>query len=269
MVFVTAPDPPRRPGAARPAEYYDQYLEADRSHWWFRGRERILAALARSAVAPLPLGPIADVGCGPGGPTRCIFPRSRIVAIDLSARVLQGYTSADARVVADVERVPLRAASLSAVCAFDVLEHLADDAAALREWRRMLVPAGWLLLTVPAYMTLWSRSDDVDGHYRRYRRRPLRQLLLGAEFQIVRDTYFNTLLLPGVALVKWWERLRGVRKDAIDGRNPELDRRAPARVERALERAMALEAAWLRRAGLPAGVSIAVIARAAATETTR
>lgn len=63
------------------------------------------------------------------------------------------------------------------VFAFEVLEHIENDAAALVEWRKWLAPGGRLVITVPAHMKCWTESDEAVGHYRRYERGHLRTLL--------------------------------------------------------------------------------------------
>jgi SAM-dependent methyltransferase len=59
------------------------------------------------------------------------------------------------------------------VMAFEVLEHIEDDATALRQWASWLRAGGTLLMSVPAHPGLWSAADEWAGHYRRYRRRDL------------------------------------------------------------------------------------------------
>jgi SAM-dependent methyltransferase len=63
------------------------------------------------------------------------------------------------------------------VCAFEVLEHLADDGAAIRSWAQLVRPGGWLLLSVPANRARWGATDVKAGHYRRYDRGELARLL--------------------------------------------------------------------------------------------
>ena len=63
------------------------------------------------------------------------------------------------------------------VCAFEVLEHIEDDGAALVHWIRHLRPGGWLLLSVPAGRHRFGPTDVKAGHYRRYDRADLRALL--------------------------------------------------------------------------------------------
>ncbi len=63
------------------------------------------------------------------------------------------------------------------VCAFEVLEHLEDDEAALVDWVQRVHPGGWLLLSTPAFQARYAAWDEVVGHYRRYEPEQLRALL--------------------------------------------------------------------------------------------
>lgn len=64
-----------------------------------------------------------------------------------------------------------------AVCAFEVLEHIQDDRAALTQWARHIRPEGWLLLSVPAGRHRFGPTDIKAGHHRRYDRGDLAALL--------------------------------------------------------------------------------------------
>ncbi len=67
---------------------------------------------------------------------------------------------------------------------FDVLEHIEDDAGALKNWASWLKPGGTLLLSVPARMKLWTAGDEWAGHFRRYERNQLIALLQASGFEI-------------------------------------------------------------------------------------
>lgn len=67
------------------------------------------------------------------------------------------------------------------VCAFEVLEHIADDRAALISWTRHLRSGGWLLVSVPAGRHRFGPTDVKAGHYRRYDRDDLAALLAAAD----------------------------------------------------------------------------------------
>ncbi len=62
----------------------------------------------------------------------------------------------------------LGAEQFDLVCAFEVLEHIEDDATAVKEWARRLEPGGWLLLSVPAHQRRYGPADKLVGHFRRY-----------------------------------------------------------------------------------------------------
>ena len=68
------------------------------------------------------------------------------------------------------------------VCAFEVLEHIEDDAGAVAEWRDRLRPGGQILLSVPAHARRFAAGDRKAGHYRRYEPGQLATLLRSAGF---------------------------------------------------------------------------------------
>ena len=68
--------------------------------------------------------------------------------------------------------------SFDLVCAFEVLEHIEDDVAALVEWQEYLRPGGWLLVSVPARPAHFDVADELAGHYRRYAPEDVRRLVV-------------------------------------------------------------------------------------------
>lgn len=251
--------------SAYPPAYYAQYRDAIRTHWWFRGRERIVVELTRDLVEISPRDIVLDIGSGPGGPARALFPRAHIIGLDIDHGVLDAYDTANAHLVADGMQLPCRRGSLSAVCAFDILEHLDDDLGALTEWRQATAPDGWLILTVPALAMLWGTHDEANHHRRRYDAQRLRQLCDAAGYAVERLTYFNSVLLPGIALVRWTQRLLNMiaARPAASSTEKMLDcqYKLPRWMERSCEWILYAEARWLRQRTLPLGVSLGVVAR--------
>lgn len=76
-------------------------------------------------------------------------------------------------------------ADADVVCAFEVLEHIDDDVAALQEWATRLKPGGWLLLSVPAFADRYGPTDAYVGHFRRYDPDLLRERLVAAGYEVV------------------------------------------------------------------------------------
>lgn len=75
----------------------------------------------------------------------------------------------------------------------NVLEHIKDDHEAIRDLYRCLKPGGRLLVYVPAFQILYSQMDDHVGHFRRYRRKPLRRLLQAVGFDVSKAFYVDSL----------------------------------------------------------------------------
>jgi SAM-dependent methyltransferase len=260
------------------ADFADRYRDLQRWHWWFRGRERILAhVLAREAVRGA--GPegarrprILSVGCGPpenlAWLTPFVAPHGVVVGLDADpAGVLQDrdrprtpWSPGVRFLVGRMEAPPLRPGSCDAILALDVLEHLEDDAGALARLRELLAPTGLLVVTVPAFPSLWGSQDLVSHHHRRYTRRTLAAAFRGAGLPPPRLSYFNTLLFLPIAGVRWTRRLAG----RLDPTRSDYDGSRPGRLNDLLAGLFAAERHLIGRVPLPVGVSLLAVARAPA-----
>lgn len=78
----------------------------------------------------------------------------------------------------------------------DVIEHIEDDRAALVAWRERMDPGAQLVVTVPALQWAYSSWDTELGHFRRYSRRSLREVLESAGFSVQRCDYLFPEMLP-------------------------------------------------------------------------
>ncbi|MDR2406910.1 MAG: methyltransferase domain-containing protein [Bacteroidales bacterium] len=104
---------------------------------------------------------------------------------------------------------------------FDVLEHIGDDVEYLKELYALIKEGGTLYITVPAYQFLFSREDEIAGHFRRYSINLLKEKLRAAGFEIVYDTYFFWFLpLPMLIFRKFLKRTSQNRKIAISQHSP-------------------------------------------------
>jgi SAM-dependent methyltransferase len=222
----------------------------------------VLDAVLDGVALPASGARILDAGCGSGRNMVELARRGRVTGIE---RASQSLAVARARHAGEVvpgslaDPLPFADGAFDLALALDVLEHVADDAAALRELHRVLAPGGRLLVTVPQYAWLWGEHDVLAHHHRRYTRTALLNGAAAAGFAPERVTAFNTLLLPAIAAARLYQRARRRSEPASD-----LGRTAPGALNGALERVLRAEAALLRRGrDLPAGVSLLAVLRRA------
>jgi SAM-dependent methyltransferase len=231
----------------------------DESHWWYRGRRRVINAQLERLELPRG-GAVLDAGCGSGRTMDELVRWGTVAGFDFNKL---GVEHALARGHSDVrqarvEEIPWPGESFDLITCLDVLEHTPDDVVSLRELRRVARPGATLLVTVPAYHLLWSSHDVANQHYRRYRRPQLVAAGRAAGWEPVTATYFNSLLLPAAAAVRLLERLRR-RPRPTDRPHAEM---TPASLDRVLQLPMWGEAAAIRRGvRLPAGLSLMAVFR--------
>jgi SAM-dependent methyltransferase len=233
---------------------YAEMYEQEDVHWWFRGRRRVIWALLAHADLP-PAPRLLDAGCGTGRNLVEFGVLGGADGVDPSADAV-AYCHArglgDVR-QASLESLPFDDRRFDLLFALDVLEHVADDAGALAELRRVAADGAHLVVTVPAYQWLWTDHDVQLHHLRRYSRTELVQRVTGAGWEPVVTSSFNSLLLPVVAAA------RLVARHTTRPGRTDLDR-TPSRLNRLLEVPFALEASAIARRGrLPAGVSIGML----------
>lgn len=231
---------------------------SEAGHFWFEARNRIIVDRFRAGFPGA--RDYLEVGAGTGFVLAAIAAAFPAMALTASEVLGSGLARAAPRVPRarmlqlDARALPFEA-EFDVIGAYDVLEHIADDAGVLAQFHRALRPGGGVVLAVPQHPWLWSAEDEVGGHVRRYRRGELEDRLRAAGFDVVHSTSFTSLLLPALWLSR---RMAG---DAVAGNNPAELAPSPL-LGRAMGAVMAIE----RRAialGLrfPAGGSRLVLAR--------
>ncbi|HVG30796.1 MAG TPA: class I SAM-dependent methyltransferase [Pyrinomonadaceae bacterium] len=235
--------------------------EVEGTHWWFAGRRRILESFVARVVEELhlPAGErprFLDVGCGTGANLEMLARFGAAEGVDVSEDAL---AFCRARGLSNVRRgaaesLPYADGEFDVVTALDVVEHLDDDLAGLREMRRVLKRDGRALLFVPAFMWLWGVQDDVSHHRRRYTLPGLRARVEAVGLAVERATYANATFFAPILAGRLLMRALSLRPASENNVN------VPA-LNGVLGRAFGAEAHWLRRFNLPFGVSAIVVAR--------
>ena len=239
-------------------EFYREYAEIEDTHWWFRGRRAIFERVLRPFEDRRGVR-ILDIGFGTGAMLTFLSRYGEVTGMDMSADAIRfARTRCDRpMLLGDITSVPLRTHSVDLVTAFDIVEHVDDDGAALTELARVCKPGGHTLLTVPAFQFLWGNQDVVSHHKRRYTLPQLRARVEAAGFRVVTLSYFNALLFPIVAAVRVGRRLRGNAPEVVKS---DFTMTKPGLVNDALTRLFAAERAVISRVRLPVGVSLLCLA---------
>ena len=149
---------------------------------------------------------VMDIGCGYGTFVDFIKDKKRIILVEVSRdmidRLKRKYRkNGNIRVVKhDISISPLKLAhKVDSVVCLNVLEHIKDDRSAIRNIRKNLKKNGKLILYVPAKRFLYGTLDDNLGHYRRYEKGSLEEMLISNKFRIIKSRYMNIL-----GLLSWY-----------------------------------------------------------------
>jgi SAM-dependent methyltransferase len=236
---------------------YEQMAELDQRHWWYVARREVIAALIRNDVRPPANARVLEIGCGTGHNLAMLSEFGHVDALELDD---EARAVAEKRLGRKVMSAPLPGLSgvpqkhYDLIGAFDVVEHIEDDRAALASIAERLKPGSKLVLTVPAHQWMWSAHDVVNHHKRRYSKQGLRRLLEESPLKLDTIGYFNSLLFPVAVAERLSSKLRG--KDDADLTLP------PAPLNTVLERIFAAERHLVGRLPLPPGLSLFAVASA-------
>lgn len=236
-------------------------------HWWFVGRRRIIRSFLERLCRDLKAarveqgrgGPalnILDVGCGTGANLEMLSQFGEAEGVDVSGDALsfcQGRGLTNVKQGA-AEALPYEADSFDLVTGLDVVEHLDDDLAGLKEMRRVLRSGGRALLFVPAFMFLWGVQDDVSNHRRRYTLKELKRVVREAGFEVERATYVNLSFFAPILLGRLFMRATRLRPESENNLTIGF-------LNGVLGKLLGAESVPLRYLNFPFGVSIICVAR--------
>jgi SAM-dependent methyltransferase len=162
--------------------------------------------------------------------------------------------------------MPFDDAEFDIVALLDTVEHIPDETAVFNETFRVTKPGGTMVVTVPAFMWLWSNNDVINLHQRRYTAPELKSKLEAAGWEVPYCGYNNFIVFPlgaGVILLRRW---LGKEPDMSsphfddDAYQVEMEP-APGWLNSILEWIGKVEVAMLKRFRLPWGTSVIAIAQ--------
>lgn len=243
-------------------ELFRRFAAVEAGHFWFVGRNDILRDRMQQHFPGAKN--ILEIGCGTGfvlSNTRSTFPAAQLSGSDIFTG---GLSFAKQRAPSaflfqmDACHIPFRN-EFDLIGAYDVLEHIDDDQAALGQIYQACQAGGGVIFTVPQHRWLWSSTDDYAHHKRRYTRAELLERVERAGFKVEYVGSFVSLLLP-VMLAS-----RLLQKSAQADDQMDAGFKISKLTNRLLTGVMGLER-WLIARGVvfPLGGSLLLVARKAA-----
>jgi len=231
---------------------YESMYRSELSHWWFRGKRAVIKHLLQLDLDPQKK--LLDFGCGTGALLSEFRSQVDAYGVDVAPTAI---AFCKARGLKNVSLCPARdlpSDTYDIIIASDVLEHVDDDRAVLKDLFRALKKNGRLLVTVPAHRFLWSVHDEALHHKRRYSKSELLAVAeaIGRHWQFI--SYYNMWLFLPVLLVRSAKKVFRFGHSAAD-----TNQQPPDFLNEALFQIFQSEKYLLRRGTLPFGVSLIAI----------
>ncbi|MEO7658895.1 MAG: class I SAM-dependent methyltransferase [Pyrinomonadaceae bacterium] len=233
--------------------------EVEGSHWWFVGRRSILESFLKQIHSSLITHPsslqILDVGCGTGANIEMLSKFGEAQGVDVSDDALEFCRLKGLKAQKGLaESLPFEDESFELTTALDVVEHLDDDIAGLKEMFRVTKRGGYSLIFVPAFMWLWGVQDDISNHRIRYTKRQIVDRLEKAGYSIERATYANWTFFAPILAGRTIMKLTGFKPESENNITVSA-------LNGVFGKLFSSERFWLRNFDFPFGVSIVVVAK--------
>ncbi len=196
---------------------YQEMYDIQNEHWWFIGRRKFIKKILNQYLSQPP-EKILEIGSGAGGNIPLLSTYGELEITDIEEKAILFC-----RQIAEENGINLKSIhgdfqekysrdskkTFSAICMFDVIEHIKEERQILNLCSDLLTEKGKIFITVPAYQWLWSVHDDYFHHERRYTKKSLQKILNESEFKILDCGYFNSLLFPVAVIQRLLEKLVG------------------------------------------------------------
>lgn len=196
-----------------PHDGFDVTEKLEEESFWVASRSRLLKKIVHRKSLQFSKARYLEIGCGTGTFIREIAQNENL-EITGSEIYLNGLLYAKKKGLPNVEFIQFDAKQgrlpdeFDIVAAFDVLEHIDDDITAISNIYQMISDDGYFIITVPQYMFLWSKLDEIVKHKRRYSRKELLDKLKQQGFAINYCSSFLFVLFPLMLVSRILDRHR-------------------------------------------------------------
>jgi SAM-dependent methyltransferase len=239
------------------SSYQKEYSFLYNNHWWYRSREYFILNIIET-ISQKKAKKILDVGCGPGILLSKLKNYHRIEGIepkessfnyeDEIDRLIHRFSFPEDSNILPSEQYDI-------ILLLDVLEHIEDETTALLEIRRLLKFGGSLIVTIPAFMSLWGPHDIINHHLRRYNMPDIKALISSCGLTQVWGSYLFGWCFVPVWLIRHIRRLSRRKRPSHDFKIP------PLWLNSILQLLSYKEFELTRKYGLPFGTSLIMVVK--------
>jgi SAM-dependent methyltransferase len=240
---------------------YKGLFETEKSGWWDVSRRNLVLNRIRSLFNSREKPYILDYGCGTGGMlvelqkfAETFGCDKENIAVELCKK--RGLTNI---IKLEDQTVPYQDNFFNIIITLDVLEHIKDDIFTIKELKRVLKPKGFIIITVPAFMILWTTRDKRLHHFRRYSKKELLTKLINAGFEVRKCTYMHFFYFFPLLILYKVKFLISRNKKVSDIKTNYS--RLPRPLNSLLIKILSFESFLLKYMNFPFGVSIFCIAQ--------
>lgn len=234
---------------------FEKMFREERSNWWYLARRRITVGYVKGVWRNGSNLKILDLATACGSNFEYFGEFGKVIGTDISSESLKfcRMSGFSPFVQADAQKLPFLESSFDLVLGLDCLEHFEDDGGVIKQVYGILKQGGRFIVTVPAYMQLWSEHDEAYHHRRRYTRGELVKKLHEHGFEVEFCSYWTFSLLPSVYI------FRAIKRHLGGNGSPKSDFffKLPSIIEKSLATIQFLEAMVIKhRISFPCGVNL-------------
>jgi len=228
------------------------------NHWWFKGRRKIIGGILKSFVRSKKDSAL-DIGFGTGSNANLLKEHSlRVFGLDPAYEAIEFSKKRNPGTTVFHGSFPEYnfGRKYDLVTLFDVLEHIKDDAGAVKQLEKLMNKNGVALITVPALTSLWTEHDVLLHHYRRYTKEGLKNLISNnTGLTIEKISYFNSFLFFPIFIFRSLRRVFNLGEGSSDFFT------VPAVFNKLFYGIFSLESHLLKFLNLPVGVSLVCVVK--------